>query len=190
MDKFFFTIAILSIVCIPIYSQECHIEEENISINPHPSHSTEMRFQIHIRNLISLCSIRVDPRWLELSACKDSSIKVMRDSTFIYLKSGTAWNPEKTPPQCRFFLFKYIAKLDSINTINRLNYLEILSSYEHGGNYFSLIDIIFFRNSYYSSENKKLMTIDFELKPDSLSKIGMSISKRDIIFSNLDCLSQ
>lgn len=162
-------ILLLSIISISSFSQKA--DKNNESINFRPSPSTEYSFKFEISKWITIRSFQ-GHIWLIDSLNITDSLHSITNDEKIRLKSGTAWNPSGEPPQARFLLFKYIFnKLDSTDT-DRLNYLELITTYDNNKiNGLKMIDYIFFSKSYYDSDNIKRYSVDYYLEPNNEGKL-------------------
>ena len=172
--KYLRLLLFLNIISISCFSQNRDKKDKDKeTIYLQPTRSMEKEFEIYIIQTIQLTSLRYHPLMTD-SVDNVGLTKAKLDSVKIKLKSGTEWDPTSDPPQARFLFFKLIFnKLDSADN-DRLNYLKILSVYkDKRENTYQLIDNILYRKSYYNSEEIKLMTVDFIIKPDDNEKFTL-----------------
>lgn len=162
-------ILLFNIITISSFSQAADINKEAINLQPSPS--TELSFKYQISNWITMRSLQGHV-WLIDSLNITDSLHSITTNERIRLNSGTTWNPTEEPPQARFILFKVIFnKLDSADN-DRLNYLELITTYDNNKiKGLNMIDYLYFNSSYYDSKNIKRYSVDYYLKPNDDGKL-------------------
>jgi hypothetical protein len=164
-------------------------EIDNVPINLQISHFSEANVKNILKRNIFFIGLKGHPTLYELKNYTDS-INAILDSTKITLKSGTSWNPLKSPPKSKNVFFKALLnKVDSA-TSDRLNYLKFVSVYEKTGEFpYSMIDSLYFCNSYYNKIGERILKIEFISIPSS-EEDKFILSERRVLFKDEQLLTQ
>ena len=184
MIKKIVLISLLFLFSILSFSQTQQ-EIDNISIKANPAPYSESSIKNTLIRNIGFISLKGHPRLYELKDYPDS-LTVTMDSAKVTLKSGTSWDPYMNPPESKSITLKVIfKKVDSAAT-ERLHYLKFVSVYEETGKFpYSMIDSLYFSNSYFDKNGEKILKIEFVNKPTS-SEDRFNLFDRRILFKKED----